>query len=142
SPFRAPITGAFNRDQPFLMTTLNIFPSQVSENLFDGNEASVRLDYGPSEKNRFFAQFNWARSGNKFLTSQPAIRPGIATPSKLTTPNFQFSYIHIFSPTVLNEVRAGYTGNLSTIDAIDPGVPGIGFDDGTVGFGSYSGYPQ
>ena len=142
SPYSTPVAGAFDRDQSFLMTALNIFQSQVSENLFDGNETSFRLDYAPSEKNRLFAQYNWSRSRNKFLTSQPAIRPGIATPSQLTTPNFQFSYIHLFSPALLNEFRAGYAGNLNTVEAQFPGVPNVAFDDGTVGFGAYSGYPQ
>ena len=67
---------------------------------------------------------------------------GFLNPSKVTTPNFQFSYIHTFSPTVLNEFRAGYAGNGSDFSVDLPGVPGIGFDDGTLGFGSYNGFPQ
>src|SRR5207245_4449498 len=67
---------------------------------------------------------------------------GFTDPSKLSTPNFQFSYIHSFSPTVLNEVRAGYAGNISDAGITLPGVPEIDFDDGTMGFGSYNGYPQ
>ena len=142
SPFSAPVAGAFNRDETFQMKTVTLGQSQVSDNLFDGNEASFRIDYDPSEKNRFFTQFSWRKSGNKFLSVQPALRANIATPSKLTTPIFQFSYIHLFSPTLLNEFRAGYTGNLSSATVQFPGVPNILFDDGTVGFGAYSGYPQ
>src|SRR6266567_1084283 len=39
-------------------------------------------------------------------------------------------------------VRAGYAGNISDAGVTLPGVPGIGFVDGAVGFGSYNGYPQ
>ena len=60
----------------------------------------------------------------------------------MTTPNFQFSYIHTFSPTVLNEFRAGYAGNGNDVSVDLPGVPEIDFDDSTLGFGSYNGYPQ
>ena len=67
---------------------------------------------------------------------------GFYNPSTTTTPNFQFSYIHTFTPTLLNEFRAGYAGNDFSWQAGLPGVPDIEFDDGTVGFGSYSGYPQ
>jgi hypothetical protein len=56
----------------------------------------------------------------------------------VTTPNFQFSYIHAFSPTVLNEFRAGYAGNGSDVTVDIPGAPNIGLDDGTLGFGSDS----
>jgi outer membrane receptor protein involved in Fe transport len=42
----------------------------------------------------------------------------------------------------LNEFRAGYTQNGSVVTVGLPGVPQIGFDDGTLGFGSYNGYPQ
>src|SRR5712691_2933436 len=141
SIFGAPLQGAFSRDAVFLVNVLNTGRSQVSDNLFNGNEASLRLDYNLSQSDRFFAQFNWARSGDEFNASGRAPR-GFTDPSKLSTPNFQFSYIHSFSPTVLNEVRAGYAGNISDAGATLTGVPFIGFDDGTIGFGSYNGYPN
>jgi TonB dependent receptor len=50
--------------------------------------------------------------------------------------------VHTFSPTILNELRVGYTQN-NLIDVVDAsGVPAVGFTDGTAGFGSYNGYPQ
>ena len=58
-------------------------------------------------------------------------------------PNGQISYIHTFSPSVLNEFRAGYTLNeTGDVSVATPGVPDLRFDDGTMGFGSYAGYPQ
>ena len=44
---------------------------------------------------------------------------------------------------MLNEFRAGYALNVSPdVNTALPGVPDIRFDDGSMGFGSYSGYPQ
>ena len=141
SPFTSPQFGTFDRDNNFLVNVLNSGNSQVDENLFDGNEASMRLDYNYSQKDRFFVQFNWARERNKYYESPRASR-GFTNPSTTTTPNFQFNWIHIFTSTVLNEFRAGYTENGLAIASSYPGVPSIDFDDGSLGFGSYEGYPQ
>src|SRR5260370_1262603 len=67
---------------------------------------------------------------------------GFTNPIKGRTPNGQFSFIHTFSPAVLNDFRAGYTQNVGLINTSQGGIPSTGFDDGAVGFGSYSGYPQ
>ena len=142
SPFALPQAGAFNRDYPFLEEAISINKSQVEGNLFNGNEGSLRLDFNPGPNDRLFWQFNWAREEDQYqYTLGPNLR-GFFDPSKLTTPNFQFTYIHTFGPTVLNEFRAGYAGNLSAITVELPGVPNVLFDDATVGFGAYSGYPQ
>ena len=50
--------------------------------------------------------------------------------------------MHTFSASIVNELRVGYTQNNTGITTSKPGVPSIYFDDGTAGFGSYSGYPQ
>jgi outer membrane receptor protein involved in Fe transport len=141
SIFSAPQAGTFNRDATFLVNVLNPGASQTSGNLFNGNEASLRLDYNWSEKNRFFSQFNWSRATDQFTASGNLAR-GFTDPSKTITPNFQFSYIYMLSTTLLNEFRGGYAGNGNVITAALPGVPGISFDDRTLGFGSYNGYPQ
>ena len=141
SPFALPRAGAFNRDDPFIEQAININKSQTEGNLFNGNEASLRLDFNPGPSDRLFGQFNWAKSRDRYAASIYALR-GFLNPSELTTPNLQFSYIHTFGPTFLNEFRAGYAGNQSAITADLPGVPDIVFDDSTLGFGSYSGYPE
>jgi outer membrane receptor protein involved in Fe transport len=141
SPFASPQAGVFNRDDTFLEEAISVNKSQVEGNLFNGNEASLRLDFNLGSKDRLFGQFNWARSVDQYTGSGFSLR-GFLNPSKVTTPNFQFSYIHTFNPTVLNEFRAGYAGSGLDIGVDFPGVPGIGFDDGTLGFGSYSGFPQ
>jgi outer membrane receptor protein involved in Fe transport len=140
SPYSAPLPGAFNRDGNFLETVLDPNKSQSGGDLFDGNEASLRLDYNLGTNNRFFSQFNWARSGEKY-SSGNALR-GFTSPLTLTTPSFQASFIHTFSSTLLNEFRAGYAlnGNVTTVPL--PGVPAISTDDIILGFGIGEGVPQ
>src|SRR5512135_1996588 len=141
-------TGAFNRSAPFLVDTVAVLKSQNQRfssngNLFQGNEASLRLDYNFRPKDRIFSQMNWSRATDRFgaLSELTSLR-GFNLPFKYTTPNFQLSYIHTFSSSVLNELRAGYAGNISAAETTLPGVPDVAFDDGTIGFGSYSGYPN
>lgn len=61
-------------------------------------------------------------------------------------PTGSLSFVHTFSSTILNEFRTGYTQNNTGNTVGIPGVPQIGvggtLDDGTMGFGSYAGYPQ
>ena len=133
-----------NRDAPFLQRSVINFPSQTVGNLFQGNEASLRLDFSPTEKNRLFASFNYLRSSDNFgpFNASLSSARGFLSPQRSFFPNGQISYIHTFSPTVLNELRAGYTLNDTSTLANVPGVPQAEFDDGTAGFGSYNGYPQ
>ena len=140
SPYSAPMAGAFNRDSNFLETILDPNKSQVSDDLSDGNEASLRLDYNLGRKDRFFSQFNWARSEDNY-SAENSLR-GFTNPSTLTTPNFQLSFIHTFTPTVLNEFRAGYSLNESVVAVPLPGVPALSTDDGILGFGTPEGLPQ
>ena len=140
SPYATPTTGAFNRDATFLETVINPNQSQTNENLFNGNEASLRLDYDINTSNRFFSQLNWARSEDRY-SSDTSLR-GFENPTVLTSPSFQLSFIHTFSPTVVNEFRAGYALNGNVVTVPLPGVPMVGFDDGIVGFGTDKGLPD
>src|SRR5207248_5722971 len=72
----------------------------------------------------------------------PACTRGIVNPTHNTYPNGQFTWDHTFSPTIINEFRAGYTSFLNIINTGTPGVPQVTLDDGNAGFGSYNGYPQ
>jgi hypothetical protein len=137
-------TGTVNRSAPFINSSTAIFKSQTQTlgNLFNGNEASGRLDYNWNNTNRMYMQFNWFHSTDSFGPCDSACTRGFSNPSRDYFPNGQFSYVHTFSPTILNEFRAGYTQNNTGISVNHGGVPSIYFDDGTAGFGSYSGYPQ
>ncbi len=146
--------GTFNRDDPFQLNTVAFNGSQnqnnVNEgNLFNGWETSARIDYNFSSKDRLFFQLNWNRLTDSFGFPNTVSNSGgrgsaFLNPVLQKAPNGQISYIHTFSPSVLNELRAGYTLNiaLGDVSVATPGVPDIRFDDGTMGFGSYAGYPQ
>jgi hypothetical protein len=128
-------------DTPMLYQTINIQNTQNLGNLFDGNEASGRIDWNASSKDRVFAQFNWSRQN----TLTPATNSrGFTNPTRFIAPNGQLDWTHTFGPRVINEARAGYSGSYSKYLPSIPGVPSIYIGDyaGTMGFGSYNGYPQ
>jgi hypothetical protein len=134
---------------PFQVSGISLVKAQTGAfgnvgNLFNGKEFSLRLDYDPSTINRFTANFNYARTTDNYgPCGDPACARGFFNPEIIRSPNGQFSFLHTFSPKVLNEFRAGYSQNASPLlNVAQGGVPAAGFDDGSSGFGSYSGYPQ
>ena len=133
SPYPAPLPGAFNRDSNFLESIISPNQSQADGNLFDGHEASLRLDYNLSQNDRFFSEFNWARSGDRYVGN--TVR-GFTNPFTYTSPNFQISFVHTFSSTLLNEFRAGYLLDTSIGTVSLPGVPGAVPHDIIMGFGN------
>jgi outer membrane receptor protein involved in Fe transport len=117
--------------------------SQALGNLFNGREWTGRLDYSPNSNNRFYVNYAWYRQTDQFNATKPPGVRGFYNPLRILEPSGQFSWVHTFTPTMLNEFRAGYTQNQNPYELpTDGGVPAINFDDGSVGFGSYSGYPQ
>jgi hypothetical protein len=139
--------GTMNRASPFELNSVAIFGSQIQTigNLFNGNEGSGRIDFNPNASNRLFVQFNWLKTTDVFGPCSTACTRGFANPARNIYPSGSFSLVHTFSPTILNEFRAGYTQNNTGVDVSLPGVPEVGnpnFDDGSAGFGSYAGYPQ
>ncbi|MDP9158732.1 MAG: TonB-dependent receptor [Acidobacteriota bacterium] len=145
------VGGAYNtptllarRQMNFIDNGIAVFPTQTQTlgNLFNGKEWSGRLDLDRSASNRFAFSYGWYRSTDNYGPLKPQGVRGFLNPSRNLFPNGQVSWVHTFSPSVLNEARAGYTQNNTSIGAVDPGVPQIGFDDGSLGFGSYAGYPQ
>ncbi len=137
--------GTFDRTKPFFYNTNGLFKQQTKDNLFNGNEASARIDYNLSENDRMFGQFNFFHDSDKYgpsgNTSYSGSR-GFFAPQTNSFPNLQFTYSHTFNPNLVNEFRAGYTGNISNTGTLFPGVPQVALDDGSMGFGAYNGYPQ
>ncbi|MGA9798511.1 MAG: TonB-dependent receptor [Terriglobales bacterium] len=137
--------GTIDRSASIQETSVSTYGTQTQSlgNLFNGNEASIRIDFDPSSTNRFYVNFNYLRDTDTFgpcPTSSCA--RGFANPTRGLFPTGSLSFVHTFSPTVLNELRVGYTQNNSIDTVKDAGVPAIGFSDGTAFFGSYNGYPQ
>jgi hypothetical protein len=138
------LDAALPAGSPYICNSVAVFGAQTQTfgNLFQGKEASGRVDYTPNAKNRFFLQYNWLRSTDSFGSCTPACTRGFTNPTTNIYPNGQFTFDHTFSERVINEFRAGYTSFVQSINVGLPGVPYAAFDDGTAGFGSYSGYPQ
>jgi outer membrane receptor protein involved in Fe transport len=129
---------------PFQVSSIALFKSQTQSlgNLFNGNEASLRLDYNWNASNRFYVAFNWFKTTDGFGPCDAACARGFTNPVITREPNGTISWVHTFSGKILNEFRAGYAQNTSLINTAIPGVPSVNFDDASLGFGSYSGYPQ
>ena len=135
-----------NRNIQMLDSAVASFATQTQTlgNLFNGKEWSAKIDYDPSTANRFALSYNWYRSTDSSGPLKPQGARGFLNPERQLSPTGSFSWVHTFSPSVLNELRAGYTQNNTDINApvTLSGIPQIGFDDGSLGFGSYAGYPQ
>jgi hypothetical protein len=140
----AALDAALPVGSPYLCDSVALFgqQTQIFGNLFQGKETSGRVDYNPNDKNRFFIQFNWLRNSDTFGPCTPACTRGFTNPTHNVYPQGTITWDHTFSPKIINEARAGYTGFYQKIGTAIPGVPSIVMDDGTSGFGSYNGYPQ
>jgi hypothetical protein len=138
----AALFGQLSDDTPMILQTTSVSPSKAQGNLFDGNEASARIDWVATSKDRVFAQFNWSRQ-NDLLPATSGLR-GFNNPTRFIAPNGQIDWVHTFGPHVINELRGSYAGNISHYVPSIPGVPSIYIADyvPTMGFGSYNGYPQ
>lgn len=135
-----------DRNMPFLDNNTLVFGSQTSANngnLFNGNEWSTRIDWNAGQNDRVFGEYYWIHTSDQFgATNASSGIHGFRNPTASHFPNFQASWVHTFGPTLVNEARAGYVLNRSDVSVAVPGVPSVGFDDGSAGFGSYNGYPQ
>jgi hypothetical protein len=140
------VTGTMNRSSVFNNSSAAVFGSQTQSlgNLFNGNEAMGRIDYNWNQSNRMFIEMNWDHNTDQFggNNCNANCTRGFSNPNNDYFPHASFSFVHTFSPNVLNEFKLGYTQNNTQITASLPGVPQVGFSDGTTGFGSYNGYPQ
>ncbi len=138
--------GTLNRDASIQESSTAIFKTQTgglgNANLFNGNEGSLRLDYNWNANNRFYIQYNYNRQTDKYGPCNAACTRGFSNPTRNNFPQSSLSFVHTFSPSVLNELRLGYLQNNTIVTTKNGGVPAIGFADGSAGFGSYNGYPQ
>ena len=138
-------TGTMDRTVATQESSAATFGTQTESlgNLFNGNEASLRIDYNWNANNRFFIDYNYNRQTDKFGPSNIAATRGFTNPTRNNFPAGSASWVHTFSPTVLNELRVGYLQNNTDISVGVGGVPQIHFSNPSqLGFGSYNGYPQ
>jgi len=142
-----PATGVVPIDRTVSIQEKSIgtFKTQTDSlgNLFNGNEGSMRLDYNWNANNRTYLSVNYLRETDQFgACPTTSCTRGFGNPTRNLFPQGSFSWVHTFSPTILNEFRAGYLQNNTVLSVKDSGVPSVGFSDGTAFFGSYNGYPQ
>lgn len=133
-----------NRTIPFQVQGVAIFGSQAVGNLFNGNEWSARIDHNIGEKNRLFGRFYYQHQSDRFGPSNSSNLRGFANPLTGDFPSAVFAWTRILTPTVVNEVRAGYIRNSLNINVPkdQAGVPSIFFGTNDAYFGAYNGYPQ
>jgi hypothetical protein len=137
------IAGFGGRGMGLFNSATASFNTQTKGNLANGNEWSTRLDWVPSQNDRIFGEIYWQKFNDSVGPSNNSSGPrGFLNPQQIYIPNFQFSYVHVFNPRWVNDFRFGFVRNRNDIGTATPGVPSIGFGDGSAGFGSYNGYPQ
>lgn len=128
---------------------LNIYPQPTSSAVAnnyrrtgdepDGQDQfDVRIDHRFSTRDQIFGRYSYAKDFTRPVTPLPdgsgAITGGAALgPQDTLAQSIATSYVHVFSPTLINEVRGGYTRRhvgrsdllLSTSASDAIGVPGI-----------------
>lgn len=116
---------------------------------YDGNQFSGRIDYS-GDKNKVFGSYFFDRFADPHYTpaangGAPSALVGVrgfASPNTQSDPHLALNWVRTISPTMVNEMRAGWVRNVDDYGANNPGVPEITFYTGEVDFGNYSGYPQ
>jgi hypothetical protein len=133
-----------NRNLPFWSKGVALSGTQTVGNLFNADEWSARIDHNFSENDRLFGRFYWTKQTDRFGPQNSSSLRGFLQPQIIKTPHFSLLWTHVFSPTVVNELRVGFSRNANDIDvpASQAGVPYVKFDLGDARFGSYNGYPQ
>ncbi len=158
-PFAGNIIPAGRLD-PNAIKLLNLYPAPNSPNLFNNfasnpalantvDQFDVRVDHSFSQKDNIFGRLSYMDNP----TFIPGPFGGIADGGSFSTGdqvakswNSVLSYTHAFSPTLINEVRAGYNRiassrlqpNANTTGIPDQfGIPGVPQADSNGGLGTF-----
>lgn len=77
------------------------------------DQFDFRLDHRFSTNDQIFGRFSFAKGITSPLTPLPDgsgnITTGVTGPTDTRAQSFAGNYVHVFSPTLLNELRVGYT---------------------------------
>jgi hypothetical protein len=125
SPVLQPIVDAYPQGQtPTTSPDVDNFTSEGRQRVFE-NSAMLRLDQHFSEKTTAFVRFNFDRAVN----TQPLASSGqyLLDRQQLTSApvNGGIELLHIFSPTLINEIKFGY--NRGTADTFDINQTGVAY---------------
>ena len=123
-----------DRSMPFLNSTwcyLGPRPKGISLTATNG----PRVLTGCAKTTASSASYQWLHSSDSYgpVNASSSIH-GFANPTTNHFPNMQLSWVHTLGPNWVNEARAGYVLNRIDLSVTTPGVPAIGFDDGSAGF--------
>jgi len=145
SGFTAPAVqaGTLSGSAPMLGLVNAKFLTRSQGVFYNGDQYIARMDY-QGEKTRVFGRFFYSVQKDPNVTSLSSAIRGFTVPYDANFPGAAASIVRSFSPTVVNEFRAGYTRNaISLVPALSQfGVPQVSFDAGEANFGAYNGYPQ
>jgi hypothetical protein len=138
-----------NPDMPTFGSVNAAAEVETSNQFYDGNQFSGRIDYS-GDKNKVFGSYFFDRFADPFFTpaangGSPAALVGVrgfTSPTHDDFPHLALNWTLSISPTVVNEMRAGWNRNVGDIGSNNSGVPEITIDPGEVDFGNYAGYPQ
>jgi Carboxypeptidase regulatory-like domain len=121
-----------NRWDPVTAKLINAYPlptsSALTNNLVtaptrtqDWDQYDVRVDHNHSERNTFFARYSWSKTSTTNPFTFPAVQlPGLskavglgnedtfAGTSTLRAHHAVVNWVHVFSPRLLLDLRAGY----------------------------------
>jgi hypothetical protein len=119
------------------------FDTRTTGVFYNGDQFNARLDY-QGDNTRIFGRLFYSVQKDPNVTALNSAIRGFTVPYTASFPSAAFSFVRNFTPTVVNEFRAGFTRNqLSLVpSAAQFGVPQLSFDFGEVNFGAYNGYPQ
>lgn len=100
-------------------TSVNGTYTGSTPSVFDENQINANIDYRYNDKNTFAFKFFGSNAPQtlvlpSFLGGGPNV-PGFGNFQQNNNRLFSMQYVHIFSPTVFNELRAGY--NFIRVDA-------------------------
>jgi hypothetical protein len=93
----------------------------------NGDQGDIRIDWNPSENDRIFGRYSQQKVVNPSTNSQALLYNGF---NNFPLYNGVFDYSHTFSPTFLNDFRAGVnyypvaTGNTNPGSSNTFGIPG------------------
>ncbi len=72
------------------------------------HQPSVRIDHSISDKDTLFGRLNYNRLQTNIVFDGTSDLPGYGKNSRTTANNLGLVETHIFNPTLINEIRAGY----------------------------------
>ena len=82
-------------------------------NISDVNRYGLRVDHQISSKDTLWVSMNYSKGSPYFVAQGYAPRYGSWEDGGYSTQNASITYVHTFSPGVLNEARFGYLRHAS-----------------------------